>query len=244
MKKNVMMRVASLLMVCVLATTCGISGTFAKYVTADNAQDTARVAKWGVVVKTEGSLFAKTYLDKPVASANDTDDSISVQVVDFATGDQNVVAPGTEGEEGMQFTLTGTPEVDTKITIAVTYTDIKLAAGTYNGVDIDNDYYPVVFTLTNGAGTELAKGNLKTIADYLTSLSRTRVQTNVNLATIATNTDGIYKLNWAWAFDGAQTLNGSDFTAEQVDAADTALGDQTSPQNISFDITITVEQLD
>ena len=47
MKKNVMMRVAAMLLVCVLASTCGISGTFAKYVTSTSSQDAARVAKWG-----------------------------------------------------------------------------------------------------------------------------------------------------------------------------------------------------
>ena len=44
MKKNKMMRIASVLLVAVILTTCAISGTFAKYVTSGNGSDNARVA--------------------------------------------------------------------------------------------------------------------------------------------------------------------------------------------------------
>ena len=43
MKKNVMMRVASALLVAVLLSTCTISGTFAKYVTTSSGNDNAEV---------------------------------------------------------------------------------------------------------------------------------------------------------------------------------------------------------
>ena len=43
MKKNIMMRVASALLIAVLLTTCAISGTFAKYVSTASGSDTARV---------------------------------------------------------------------------------------------------------------------------------------------------------------------------------------------------------
>ena len=47
MKKNRIMRLASILLVCVLLTTSVISGTFAKYTTSQDASDSARVAHWG-----------------------------------------------------------------------------------------------------------------------------------------------------------------------------------------------------
>ena len=47
MKKNRAMRLAALLLVAVLMSTCGISGTFAKYVTEVSSEDSARVAYWG-----------------------------------------------------------------------------------------------------------------------------------------------------------------------------------------------------
>lgn len=49
MKKNKRMRTASGLMIAALLTTSMISGTFAKYTTADAAQDSARAAKWGEI---------------------------------------------------------------------------------------------------------------------------------------------------------------------------------------------------
>ena len=57
MKKNTMMRIASVLMVAVLLSTCAISSTFAKYVSSDSATDTARIAKWGVEVTATGNAF-------------------------------------------------------------------------------------------------------------------------------------------------------------------------------------------
>ena len=48
--KNRFLRLASGLFVLCLITTSVISGTYAKYVTGDNGNDTARVAKWGVEI--------------------------------------------------------------------------------------------------------------------------------------------------------------------------------------------------
>ena len=61
MKKNRMMRLASILLVATLMSTCTISGTFAKYVTTASGSDTARVAKWGVTVTANGALFDHVY---------------------------------------------------------------------------------------------------------------------------------------------------------------------------------------
>ena len=55
MKKNKMMRIASILMVATLITTCAISGTFAKYVTKASGEDKARVAKWGIVLDVQAT---------------------------------------------------------------------------------------------------------------------------------------------------------------------------------------------
>lgn len=47
MKKNRMMRLASILLVLVLMTSSVVGGTFAKYTTSAESSDTARVAYWG-----------------------------------------------------------------------------------------------------------------------------------------------------------------------------------------------------
>lgn len=237
MKKNKMMRLASFLLIAVILTTCAISGTFAKYVTSDSGTDTARVAKWGVEIEASGTLFSTTYKDSPVDyNVNENDDTITVQALTSANA--KVVAPGTKNDNGITFTLTGTPEVDTEIEIEVTSKDI-----TYKENESDTPYNPVVFKLTNGAGDELESGTLADIGRYFESLSGT-YHTNKNLANISTNTDGTYKLTWSWDFDG----NG----AGTNDAKDTALGNIAagtvtntySNTDTSFDISITATQVD
>lgn len=236
MKKNIAMRLASGLMLSCLLSTCVISGTFAKYTTSDDAKDSARVAKWGVTVTTEGALFSETYAMDATTGTDDLTDAISVKVVTAGT---NVVAPGTKNEDGMTFTLTGTPEVDVNVTVEIAIDDIMLAAGTYadptdgeGNFEITGDgYYPVEFTLTNGAGATLVDaGTLAEVKDELEKLGG-NYDTNTNLAELNSNTDGTYKLTWAWAFNGN-------------DAADTYLANQLPLDEISFEIKITVTQID
>jgi len=73
MKKNVMMRVASALLVAVLMTTCAISGTFAKYTTSKTDSDSARVAKWGVSVDVVGASAFNTNYDNGELEVSSTE---------------------------------------------------------------------------------------------------------------------------------------------------------------------------
>ena len=132
MKKNVLMRAASGLLVATMLTTCAISGTFAKYVTQDNGGDVARVAKWGVVTQVQGDLYALNYLDGNVnTESNATDHSVSVSSQQGLSAD-NVVAPGTKSDGNVfAFNLNGTPEVDSKTTIKITAQNIYLNEGEY-----------------------------------------------------------------------------------------------------------------
>ena len=71
MKKNAMLKIAAILLVAVLLTTCAISTTFAKYVTntADYAPSEARVAKWGLTFTSiNADIF--TANDAPTDSNN------------------------------------------------------------------------------------------------------------------------------------------------------------------------------
>ena len=116
MKKNKMMRLASVLLVLCLLTTSVISGTFAKYVTTDQKADTARVAKFGVVASLSGDLFGATY--NKVAAGNSitsySQNGKNGETVS-STDESWVVAPGTENKEGLTLSVTGTPEVSTKV---------------------------------------------------------------------------------------------------------------------------------
>ena len=130
MKKNTMMRVASIMLVLVLMTSSVISGTFAKYTTQDRADDSARVAKWGVELQVVGNLYGETYSATAGDSiiANDTTTGFTVQSKDAAN---DVVAPGTKNDNGFTFSLNGKPEVSGQVSATITHQNIFLKAGTY-----------------------------------------------------------------------------------------------------------------
>ncbi len=141
MKKNKVMRIASVLLVAVLISTCAISGTFAKYVTKVSGEDSARVAKWGIVLTAEGeSVFSSKYLtDETGSNAYDGTYSVEAQAVaqsgEVAAEADKVVAPGTSSEDAekpLKASVKGTPEVATRYAIEITkFNDVVLPAGEY-----------------------------------------------------------------------------------------------------------------
>lgn len=129
MKKNNMMRLATLMMALMLITTCAVGGTFAKYTTQDNASDLARVAKWGVELQVVGDLYGDTYKDVIIKTETKAEgDTMTVQSVDASTA---VVAPGTKNNNGFTFSLKGQPEVDGTVTTTMKIQNIFLKAGSY-----------------------------------------------------------------------------------------------------------------
>ena len=85
MKKNKMMRLAAVLMVAVLMTTCAISGTFAKYISTASGEDSARVAYWGFGLDSSieiDDLFLDAY-----TNVNSTEEADGTK--------DDVIAPGT-----------------------------------------------------------------------------------------------------------------------------------------------------
>ncbi|MEE1144225.1 MAG: hypothetical protein UHT63_02570, partial [Acutalibacteraceae bacterium] len=131
MKKNVLMRAASGLLVATMLTTCAISGTFAKYVTQDNGGDVARVAKWGVVVQVEGDLYSQKYLNGANTVTDIDGVTLGVNGQQIASPTSNVVAPGTKSENPFTFSINGKPEVDSKTKIEIKAQNIYLKQGTY-----------------------------------------------------------------------------------------------------------------
>lgn len=255
MKKNRMMRLASVLLIMTLLSTSVISGTFAKYVTEASSYDQARVAKWGVTVTAQGdAMFKNQY--------SNTENGVTVKSVDNA----KVVAPGTSSTEGgsATFSINGTPEVTTKVDVNIDdgFKDIYLKAGTYtdftkvvdyNGTTplyatftLSNDYYPVKWTLKYKDASEnvtdwqtLKTGSLSDIKTFITDY------VSGNKATYAPNTNlgAEYQLTWEWKF-------------EQDNQADTWLGnmaaglayDSVSAEDysttIAYNLTITATQID
>lgn len=248
MKKNKMMRLASAMMVLTLMSTSVISGTFAKYVTSDDAQDTARVAKFGVVVTADGALFADTYKDAP-----ETDD---VKItVDSDNGDK-VVAPGTNNAaETLKFSITGTPEVDVKVDVVVTTEkgDVflkaadglpKMTTGDENDTfNLDADYYPVKYTLKKQGTAVVTDVKLSELVTALTAISVTKVEANEDLGTLF----GEYEITWKWEIDGndeADTLLGDLAADTTLKPAKTLTPGADYNLNTGLKIEVTVTQID
>ncbi len=243
MKKNKMMRLASGLLVAVLLTTCAISGTFAKYVTSADATDSARVAKWGVTVTADGSMFAKTY------AKDDTSTGIPEAIVNtvVSADDDNVVAPGTSGKIG-GIKLSGSPEVAVKVDVKAE--EVKVENWTIGEGESAEFYCPITLTFSNGKDGEAAKTTAISGLDYTTAEAFvTAITDNINgyssyyeANTDLTTTDELH-ISWAWAFEGTED-------GKQTDVKDTALGNvaanaaEDAVPTISFNVTTTVTQID
>ena len=228
MKKNKMMRLASGLLVAVLITTSTISGTFAKYTTSGEAEDEARVAKFGVTVTatTEG-IFAEKYEE----AGDEGADEFSVVAA------TKVVAPGTSGSLAA-FTITGDPEVDVKVTYTAT-ADLG-----DNWVVGDDFYCPLVFTV----GSETVDGSEYTSAAALEAAIAEKIDREIYYDTTEDFAeDDTFDVSWAWPFE----VGTDEDTKAANNAKDTALGDAaadatTAEEEIRVKLTVEcrVDQVD
>ena len=144
MKKNIMMRLSALLLVAVLLTTCVISGTFAKYTDTKSTGDTARVAKWGVVIT------AAADDDNEYQATALTAEETAVTAV----ASTKVLAPGSGVKFG-GFTVAGPPEVAVEVVYTATLTLANWKIG-------EDDYVPVVFVINGDEVTGDTMAELKT----------------------------------------------------------------------------------
>ena len=199
MKKNAMLKIAAILLVAVLLTTCAISTTFAKYVTNPDAPDaeTARVAKWGLAIEYgDGEYFATDYF---IGTKNVVDSS----------NDDKVLAPGTRNDAVASVNLTGTPEVAFKLSATA---NVNLTGWT---VDLDGEggsdaeeYCPLIVLVGT---TEYKMDNTNTTIELL----ETAIEEAIVTALLGTD----YEENTA---DGNDDL----LTASKEYAAKTNVGEQ------------------
>ncbi len=187
MKKNKMMRTASVLLVAALMTTSMISGTFAKYTTSATGTDTARVAKFGVNITANGTTFAKEY----------TNDSSAKTVVSSET-DKNVVAPGTKGDMA-KMTLTGTPEVAVKVSYEGKFdlNDQWNASGSF--------YCPLVIKVNN---SEVSTSDCTTAEDFEKAVNDAISKYSTEYApgtNLADKGNDSLTVSWEWPYAGDDT---------------------------------------
>ena len=227
MMKNKMMRIASVLLVAVLLSTCAISGTFAKYVTSKESTDTARVAKFGVdLAVTVDGAFATEY-DADTTANDKHGVAIAKTVVAAADDQDNLVAPGTKGDLMASATIAGTPEVAVNVKQEATLV--------LTGWEVEGTYYcPLVITVD---GVEFYGMSYTSAAEFIAAVEAA-LDSDVNYAPNTDLTDS-HSVTWEWAFEGTD--------GKQTDVKDTALGDyaaKTGDITISFTYKVTVTQID
>ncbi len=246
MKKNKFMRLASVMLMLCLITTCAISGTFAKYTTSASAQDSARVAKWGVKIamNADDTFFSDSYGDDDLAS----DSNVTVQGESSA----KVVAPGTKGNLAT-VTISGKPEVKTNVQVTV---DLDLGS---NWKLADTTVYcPLVITVNSTPyKVNLSDANMDTTAELETAVENA-IKTII-LGEVAASKEFAVNYNfgndstvdltvdWKWDFECANDPATPEDEAEIKDTNDTYLGDQAALGNapeISFNLGIVINQVD
>ena len=221
MRKNKTMRIASLLLVAVLMTTCIISGTYAKYVTSGEVSDTARVAKFGVTVTATSDLFKAEY------ATDDTSYTGSLSVK--ASNDDDVVAPGTKGNISAAG-LSGKPEV----AVRVSYENVAFDLG--DGWEVDDNYYcPLVIKVNDTKFDGLAYTSVEDFeAAVVAAIEGVTADFDPN-TDLSTATDGSVAISWEWPFEGTGTT---------CDEYDTALGNAAADGSaatvkLAYDVTVT-----
>lgn len=183
MKKNRAMRLAALLLVAVLMSTCGISGTFAKYVTEVKATDNARVAAWGFGESStiDFDLFDVSYDDTVVSSNSD-----------------NLIAPGTTKTETVKLNYAGTagkaaPEVDYTIDLDVVLAETSIGDAIKANPNIDWFFNGVWFDSWD---------------DMLTAIDGYHESVEANALPVISSS-GI-EIGWNWKFSTDATMDSYD----------------------------------
>lgn len=230
MNRNRLMKASAFLLVSTMATSCFVGSTFAKYVSENQGEDSARVAKWGVEVEVTGDGFKTEY------GKDDHESNVEGNTVISST-EEKVVAPGTKGTFG-GVTITGTPEVAVKIDTTAT---VDLS-----GWNVANDgefYCPLKFTIgdktINGLdySKDVAGGESSfeyAIKDAIQKATTQQLKPNTDLSEVG---KGI-TYSWEWPFEGSTGK-----VANQDDELDTILGDNAADGDTGNDpkIDITVK---
>lgn len=215
-KKNTFMRLAMALVLLVLVTTSAVGGTFAKYTSSVNSQDSARVAKWGF--KPESMDITDLFKD---AYTN-------VQGNPVGT---NVIAPGTEGSETFVFAYkegtANAPEVAYTFTVDTTGSSCADAIKNNENIKWYLDDAGKTNPLTWDqllAAIELLSGDASGTKDYAPG----------ELPTAFTKDDDVHTIAWEWVFN----------TSDAADEEDTAMGNADTLASVVVKITITATQKD
>ena len=230
--KNKFMRIAAVMLMLCLVTTCAISGTFAKYTTATAGQDTARVAYWGWTGTTINieNLFTKTY-------SNDV----------AAKNDDGLIAPGTGSSATFTITYTDNtgksidaPEVDYIFTVSA-------ADSTCDTLIKNNKNIQWRLNVTeNSTETEGTWGTWTALVDAINLLDGTAGAEGKNYDAgylpEAFDNGQVYEIEWQWVFEGSETYDVGGESLSQ-DEYDTYMANQANLDDVLVKITISATQV-
>ena len=218
MKKNKMMRLASLLLVMCLLTTSVISGTFAKYTTTVSSDDSARVARWGfntddAEIEFE-DLFKSSY--DHVAVGSDT---------------QAIIAPGTKGDVSFTFenSLDDEEAPEVKYSFKV---DAKTESSCAEAIQKSN----ITWSLKEGDTYKVTKGTWTDLMDAIEALDGDEEYEPGEMPEMI---DETYTVEWEWPFESHDDGN------DNGNYNDSAVGNLAAEGDlvVTLAITITAEQV-
>ncbi len=223
-------RIASLLLVLVLATSCFVGTTFAKYTAKAGTEDSARVAEWGVSV-----VYTKNGADDAFAATYGIEDVNAPGTISLAVdaGAEDVVAPGTTGAFGT-FDVEGAPEVAVLVIKKMTVdlgdnwnvtpdaSDPNYATLAARAVDGKVFYCPITFVIDGNTVNGLDHTTVESLEGALVAaFQKDNGETEEKY--YPANSDltdlTVSNFTWTWAFDptAGSAIN-------QTDAYDTQLG--------------------
>lgn len=239
MKKNKMIRLAAVLLVAVLMTTCAISGTFAKYISTASGEDSARVAYWGFGLDSSieiDDLFLDVYTNVNSTEEDGTKD--------------DVIAPGTSNFKTFKFAYTNNeredataPEVKYNFTVDVS--ESAIATAIKNNPNIQWALVAVDGTAKIPVENSEEWVTWDALMEELKGLSgdasgKMDYAPNTAPAAFAEGTEWI--IAWQWIF--SDTVDGNGNGIFDQDEMDTAMGNEEILDKVSIKIEITATQID
>ena len=266
MKKGMFPRIAAVMLMLTLLSTCVISGTFAKYTTNGKTSASARVAKWGVKITAEngGSPFSTSYATDDEGAKVSA--SLEQSVKAGGVNPEAVFAPGTRGTLG-SIGLTGTPEVAVKITYdskddTTKILDLGTGWKVSDGGEGTEEYCPLVFIVKTvraaeegpttttkylfvGGGTIADVEDLEEAVTKEVKNSSAYFEPGTDLSQNDVLGDVGVTVEWWWPFDASDLAGNEELNAlaaKLSDEKDTELAAGTA--SITFNLSVTVEQVD
>lgn len=231
-KRSPFLKIAGGMLAVSLLTTCVISGTMAKYTSSASGSDTARAAKWSILVNgTEIATRTPQTMDFDLFNTIGDDDNgydDDVNVVNVSEDEPAIIAPGTGGK--IDLVITNNSEVTAEY-------DLELSENNPSGIPIQYSFDGAYYFYSFADLKAMAENTYDGWADMIMQIA------GVDLTNAAPNSTITIPVDWAWAFDENSYVAPM---AGQTDETDTNLGIGAGDEIVPITITakVTANQVD